>query len=118
MVRLTTKSKIAILKDAIKHLKRRNCNGMCIAIFLALRNYDNNIVKLASSLHYNYPDFTHNNYMNFYRFNKIVKLHADCEYWDRCDYSKTSIIRRIIFLRYLILKLRIQQFKQWYTTLR
>ena len=32
MIRLTTKSKIIILKNAIKHLKRRNCCGMYTAI--------------------------------------------------------------------------------------
>lgn len=116
MIRLTTKSKIIILKDAIKHLKRRNCCGMCTAIGLAFNKYNDNVIVNALDIYYNYPDFTHDNYIKFYRFNKTVKIYARGSYWD--SYGKViSLIRRIIFLRYLILKLRIQQFKRWYTIL-
>ena len=118
MNELTIQDKIQVLKGAIKYLKRRTCHGMCAAIALGFRDYDKNILRSYTDVYDYYPDFTHDNYMKFYKFNKIVKLHANCSYWDNYNRKITSIIRRIIFLRYLILKLRIQQLKQWYTTLR
>lgn len=81
MIRLTTKSKIQILKDAIKHLKRRNCDGMCTAIGFGFRKYNNNVLTNAVDIYDNYPNFTHTDYMRFYRFNKTVKLHANCSFW-------------------------------------
>ena len=110
MKQLTIQDKIQILKDAIKYLKEYKCTGMCIAIYKHLNNYTFHIVSL-STLDYYYPDFTHDNYLKFYRFNKTVKRYKDCAYWDDF-YNVFGINRRIIFLRYLILKLRIQQFKQ------
>lgn len=117
MKELTIQDKIQILKDSIKHLKECRCVGMCIAIATQLRNYTSHIIVPHSTLDYYYPDFTHDNYIKFYRFNKFVKKYKDCVYWDTYD-GESGRKRRIIFLRYLILKLRIQQFKQWYMTLR
>lgn len=116
MKELTIQTKIKILNHAIKYLKRRNCYGMCTAIDSGFQRYDIDIV-LILNLHNYYPDFTHDNYMKFYSFNKTVKAHANCSYWDSYNRKIIPIMRRVIFLRYLILKLRIQQFKQWYTIL-
>ena len=118
MKQLTIQDKIQILKYAIKYLKRRTCYGMCASIALSIRDYNKNCIMTYADVYDNYPDFTHDNYIKFYRFNKTVKLHANCSYWDNYNRKITSIMRRIIFLRYLILKLRIQQFKQWYMTSR
>lgn len=116
MKKLTIQDKIQILKDAIKHLKKCKCIGMCIALSIHIKKYTNRIVVPISTLDYYYPDFTHDNYIKFYRFNKSVKQYENSVFWD--DFlGGFGIRRRIIFLRYLILKLRIQQFKQWYMTL-
>lgn len=116
MKELTIQDKIQILKNAIKHLKECQCVGMCIAISTCMREYTSNIIIPHSTLDYYYPDFTQDSYIKFYRFNKTVKQCKGYVYWDAYD-GGSSMKRRIIFLRYLILKLRIQQFKQWYTTL-
>lgn len=110
MKELTIQDKIQVLKDTIKDLKKYKCTGMCTAISKHLKNYTSHIL-LLSTLDYYYPDFTHDNYLKFYRFNKTVKRYKDCAYWDDF-YNVFGINRRIIFLRYLILKLRMQQFKQ------
>ena len=114
MKELSIQDKIQILKDAIKYLKEYECVGMCPALSRSINNYTHCIIIPYSTLDYHYPDFTHDNYMKFYRFNKTVKQCKNCVYWD--DYNgESGRQRRIIFLRYLILKLRIQQFKRWYT---
>lgn len=111
MKQLTIQDKIQILKDAIKYIKEYKCVGMCCALSIHIKNYTNRIIVPHSTLDYYYPDFTHDNYLKFYRFNKSVKEYENSTFWD--DFSGGSgVKRRIIFLRYLILKLRIQQFKQ------
>ncbi len=117
MKELTIKDKIQILKDGIKYLKNHTCVGMCAALSRSINKYPHRMIIPYSTLDYYYPDFTHNNYLKFYRYNKSVKQCENGRFWDDC-YSIFGMKRRIIFLRYLILKLRIQQFKQWYTTLR
>ena len=115
MKKLTIQDKIQILKDAIKYLKEYKCVGMCCTLSILIKKYTNKIVVPHSTLDYYYPDFTHDRYLKFYRFNKYVKQYKHSPFWDNIDVFGTK--RRIIFLRYLILKLRIQQLKQWYTTL-
>lgn len=116
MKELTIQDKIQILKDAIKHLKEYKYVGMCIALSIHIKKYTNNTIVPYSTLDFYYPDFTHDNYVKFYRFNKSVKECENSAFWD--DFlGGFGVKRRIIFLRYLILKLRIKQFKQWYTTL-
>lgn len=112
---LTIQNKIQILKDAIKYLKEYRCVGMCAALSRSINNYTHPIIIPYSTLDYHYPDFTHDYYMKFYRFNKSVKQCEPREFWDNMDVF--GMKRRIIFLRYLILKLRIQQFKRWCTIL-
>ena len=117
MKQLTIQDKIQILKDAIKYIKEYKCVGMCCALSIHIKNYTNCIIVPHSTLNNYYPDFTHDNYLKFYRWNIFVKRYKNSAFWD--DFDKGfGVKRRIIFLRYLILKLRIQQFKQWYTTLR
>lgn len=116
MKELTIQDKIQILKNAIKYIKECEWVGMCRALSIHIKNYTNCIIVPHSTLDYYYPDFTHDNYLKFYRWNKSVKLYENCAFWD--DFTRDSgVKRRIIFLRHLILKLRIQQFKQWYMTL-
>lgn len=73
MKELTIQDKIQILKNAIKHLKECNCVGMCIAISTHIKNYTSHIIVPHSTLDYYYPNFTQDNYIKFYRFNKTVK---------------------------------------------
>lgn len=117
MQELTIQDKIQILKDAIKYIKKYMCVGMCAALSRSINNYTHRIIIPYSTLDYYYPDFTHYNYLKFYRYNKSVKQCENDTFWDDC-YGIFGLKRRIIFLRYLILKLRIQQFKLWYMTLR
>ena len=111
MKELSIQDKIQILKGAIEYLKKYEYVGMCPSLTRSMHHYTHRIIIPYSTLDYHYPDFTKDNYMKFYRFNKTVKQCKDCIYWDN-HISKSGKTRRIIFLRYLILKLRIQQFKQ------
>lgn len=70
---LTIQNKIQILKGAIKHLKEYKYLGMCNAIVKNIKNYIPHTIIPHSTLDYYYSDFTHDNYLKFYRFNRSVK---------------------------------------------
>lgn len=117
VMKVTLKEKIHILKLAIINLRTKKSIGMCTAIIDSMYIYwkTSNIPHI-SNIEEIYSDFTHNNYIKFYKFLKVPKYYNKNTFWDKYD-NYYACKRRIIFLRYLILKLRIQQFKQWYTTL-